>query len=81
MLGRVSNQRFHFHKATDTELGLKFASAVSSRHKLNLIDCLLHRAYTNNSNYKNMCSEFEKLRKFVGQNGFSVNLIESRISK
>ena len=28
-----------------------------------------------------MCSEFEKLRKFFGQNGFGVNLIESRNSE
>ena len=32
-----------FHKATDTGLGLKFDSAVSSKYKLNLIDCLLDR--------------------------------------
>ena len=70
-----------FHKATDTGLGLKFDSAVSSRYKFNLIDCLLDRAYKINSNYKNLCSEFEKLRKFFCQNGYGLNLIENRISK
>ena len=70
-----------FHKPTDTGLGLKFESAVSAKYKLNLIDCLLDRAFKINSNYKNMCAEFEKLRKFFCQNGFGLNLIESRISK
>ena len=55
-----------FHRATDTGLGLKFDSAVSSNYKLNLIDCLFDRAHKINSNYKNMCSEFDKLRKSFG---------------
>ena len=42
---------------------------------------MIDRAYKINSNYKNLCIEFDKLRKFFCQNGFGIKVIDQCISK
>ena len=65
-----------YRKPTATGLGLKFESAVSSIYKSNLVDCLIDRAYKVNYNYKNLCIEFNKLRKVFCQNRFGIRLTD-----
>ena len=41
----------------------------------------MYRAYIINSDYKNLYTEFDKLRKFFCQNAFGIQLIDECISK
>ena len=70
-----------YRKPSSTGLGLKFDSAVSSKYKFNLVDCLIDRAYKINSSYSNLCTEFDNLRRFFSQNGFSISMIDKCIYK
>ena len=74
-------QTSSYQKPTSTGLGLQFDSAVTSKYKFNLIQCLLDRAYKINSTYKNLCKEFDYLRGYFAQNGFNQFTVEKFISK
>ena len=51
-----------FIKPTFTGLGMKYNSAISKNYKLNLIDCLIDRAYKINSTVSNFCIDLQRLR-------------------
>ena len=70
-----------YRKPTSTGLGLQYNSATPSIYKFNLINCLIDRAYKINSTYKNLCTEFQYLRKFFSQNGYKLDMINECISK
>ena len=54
---------------------------LAKNYKLNLIDCLIDRAYKINSTVSNFCIELQRLRKFFIGNGYSIFTLEKQISK
>ena len=70
-----------YRKPTYTGHGMKFNSAISNKYKLNLIDCLIDRAYKINSTVSNFCKELQRLRTFFTCNGFNIFTLEHQISK
>ena len=63
-----------------TGLGLQFSSAVFSKYKLNLFQCLLDRAYKINSTYQNLCKEYDYLREFFSEESFDYFMVEKCIT-
>jgi len=70
-----------FRKATFTGLSTKYSSAEPSRYKINLIQCLVSRAYKICSNLSKFNSELDFLKKYFTQNGFPSALVSSMIIK
>ena len=60
---------------------MKFNSAVSWKFKMNLISCLIDRAFKINSTYFNLNKELNRLRQFFAQNGFNIFIIQDYIRK
>ena len=61
--------------------GGSFFSFYSFCFKLNSVISLLSRGYKISSTYLDMCDEFDFLRSFFTNNGFSLSLINSRIKR
>ena len=53
-----------FRKQTFTGLAMKYNSAISSSFKLNLVQCLVHRAFKICSSYLSFTKELDFLRNF-----------------
>ena len=70
-----------YRKATFSGLGLSFFSFVSFRFKINSIQTLLHSAYKVTSNFVCFHKEVTFLKKFFGQNGYPLKLVDSQIRK
>ena len=70
-----------YRKKTFTGLMTRFDSSVSKIYKLNLISCLIHRAYNICSSYSHLTQELENIRRLLCQNGFPLNLTDSFIGK
>ena len=58
---------------------MKFNSAVNYKFKINLISCLLERAYNICSSYQSLSNEINNLRRYFCQNGYPVKLVEKQI--
>ena len=63
-----------YRKPSSTGLGIKFDSAISFKYKINLMICLLDRAYKISTTYISFTNEIEKLKTFFGQNNFPNDL-------
>ena len=59
---------------------MKYGSAISTKYKFNLIDCLIDRAYKINSSLHGFTKDIAKIKKFFAQNRFSQFLLNRRIS-
>ena len=83
MVTKVGNcfQTSSYRKPTYTGQGMKFDSAISSKYKFNLVDCLIDRAYKINSTLTGFFVEVARLRKFFAANGFNVFALQRRISR
>ena len=83
LVSKIGNsfQTSTYVKTTNTGLGMKFSSAVAWKFKINLITCLIDRAFKINSTYFNLNRELNRLRQFFAQNGFNIFTIQSHIRK
>ena len=70
-----------FRKETFTGLSTKYNSAVPSRYKINLIQCLVSRAYKICSSLSRFNSELEFLKRYFTQNRFPCAVVNSMIFK
>ena len=70
-----------YRKPTFTGLTMNFNSFAPFLYKINLIKCLIHRAYNICSSYTNLHAEFNFIKKFLTENGFKVSIIEKHINK
>ena len=70
-----------FRKPSSTGLGMKFDSAISFKYKINLINCLLDRAYKISSTSLSFTNEIQKLKTFFGQNNFPNDLVERVVNR
>ena len=70
-----------FRKQTFTGLAMKYNSAISSSFKLNLVQCLVHRAFKICSSYLSFTKELDFLRNFFIKNGFPQSFIENCFKK
>ena len=70
-----------YRKPTNTGLGLKYNSAVSYEYKMNLIDCLVDRAYKINTTLQGLLNELDFLRRYFTQNGYSVFVVMRNMAK
>ena len=68
-----------YRKPTHTGLGLKYNSYTSKTYKVNLISCLVDRAYKLCSTTIAFTKEIEFLKKYFYQNGFPIKLVNSKI--
>lgn len=68
-----------YRKPTFSGMGMKFCSSVDYKYKVNLISCLLGRAFKICSNYNTLNFEIDRLRKYFCQNSFPVSLFESNV--
>ena len=57
-------ETFVYHKPTFTGLGLLYDSFVPKSCKINLISCLIHRAYEISSNWTNFQKDIVYFRQF-----------------
>ena len=57
-------ETFVYRKPTFTGLGLRYDSFVPKSYKINLISCLIHRAYEISSNWTNFQRDIVYLRQF-----------------
>ena len=67
-----------YRKPTHTGLGLKYNSFISKTYKLNLIGCLIDRAYKLCSTSLAFAEEMDFLKKYFYQNGFPIKLVNSK---
>ena len=70
-----------YRKKTFTGLGLRFDSFIPSFYKVNLITCLVHRAYAICSNYIDFDVELSHLRNFFSGNRYPQYLFDKFVSK
>ena len=70
-----------FRKKTFTGVLLNWNSLTSKRYKLNLITCLLTRAYNICSNLKLFDIEIKKIKKILIKNDYPENIIDLMIEK
>ena len=70
-----------YRKPTNTGLGMKYHSAVSFDYKMNLIDCLVHRAFKINTTLQGLMDELNFLRNLFVQNGYNALMVMKKISK
>ena len=77
--GNESFSTSTYRKPTFTGLGTNYSSAVNTSYKLNLISCLVDRAYKINSSYHTFCEELDRLRSYFCMNGYSYFSIENFI--
>ena len=68
-----------YRKPTFTGLGLKYNSSITQIYKINLIKCLIDRAYKICSSYNSLSNELENIKKYFCQNGYPLNLVENSI--
>ena len=68
-------------KKTFTGLGLRFDSFVPSRYKINLIKCLVTRAFRICSNLCDFDIEIEFLKKYFSINKYPYRIIVTNIQK
>ena len=69
-----------FRKDTFTGLSTEYNSAVPNRYKLNLIQCLVTRAFRICSSFHKFSTETTFLRKYFQQNGFPCSLVNKVLS-
>ena len=70
-----------YRKTTHTGLYTKWTSLCPLKFKRNLINCLLHRAYTICSSYIGMHKEFEFITTMQLKNGYPLNFIQTQICR
>ena len=70
-----------FRKLTSTGLGLRFDSFVPTSYKINLISCLIHRAYKISSNYFLFTEEIDKLWKYFSGNKYPQQIFQQVLTK
>ena len=70
-----------YRKTTHTGLYTKWTSLCPLKFKRNLINCLLHRAYTICSSYIGMHKEFEFITTMLLKNGYPLNFIQTQICR
>ena len=64
-----------YRKPTFTGQCLNFNSFTSFKYKLNVVQCLLFRAFNINSTYEKLHMELEFIVDFLTNNGFPVNFL------
>ena len=69
-----------YRKPSHTGLGMKFDSSIPNKYKLNLIDCLVDRAYKINSTVYGLMKDIFKIKQFFAQNRFNQFLINKRVA-
>ena len=70
-----------YRKPTNTGLGLKYSSAISYEYKMNLIDCLVDRAYKINTTFQGLLNELDFLRSYFMQNGYNYFVVMRKIAE
>ena len=70
-----------YRKPTFTGLGLRYDSFVPKSYKINLISCLIHRAYEISSNWTNFQKDIVYLRQFFSSNFYPQFLFDNVLSK
>ena len=70
-----------YRKATFTGLSTKFTSFVPMKYKRNLVATLTYRAFNLCSSYGNMHKELNYIKKFLFNNGFPLNFVDSWFGK
>ena len=70
-----------FRKSCNSGLGTIYHSATNRDYKINLIGCLVDRAYKINSTYLNFTQELGYLKSYFCKNFFPLNLVENTIRK
>ena len=70
-----------YRKPTFTGLGLRYDSFVPKSYKINLISCLIHRAYEISSNWTNFQRDIVYLRQFFSSNFYPQFLFDNVLSK
>ena len=70
-----------FRKKTFSGLGTSFYSFIPTTFKINAIRTLLNRAYRVCTSYSLLHSEFEYLRKYFVENGYTASIIDREIRK
>ena len=70
-----------YRKTTHTGLYTKWTSLCPLKFKRNLINYLLHRAYTICSSYIGMHKEFEFITTMLLKNGYPLNFIQTQICR
>ena len=70
-----------YRKPTFSGQGLSFFSHCSVKFKINCIKALLHRAYNICSTYMSLDREFNFLKQYFHNNGYSKDIVERSISK
>ena len=68
-----------FRKSCHTGLGLNFYSCCPLNFKLNSCKTLLHRAYTNCSNWLNFSEEVTQLEKYFQQNSYPLHVFHQQV--
>ena len=80
----ITNHKTHFStdlfkKPINTNLSTKFDSAIDHKFKINLIRCLVSRAWKICSTYGNFSKQMESLCNFLCSNDYPLNIVESTI--
>ena len=65
-----------YRKPTFSGQCLRFDSSVNEQYKINLVSCLLDRAFKICSSYSILCTEISRLRKIFYQNCYPNSLFE-----
>ena len=76
------NNKFNtsvYRKPTFSGQGLSFFSHCSFKFKINCIKALLHRAYNICSTYMSLDREFNFLKQYFYNNGYSKDIVERSI--
>ena len=74
-------QSSSYRKPTFSGLGMKFDSAICHKYKLNLIDCLIDRAYKINSTVTSFCIELQRQTRYFTGNGYNIFTLERQFTK
>jgi hypothetical protein len=70
-----------YRKKTFTGVMLNWNSLTSKRYKINLIGCLLTRAYNICSDLNKLHLEIEKIKQILSKNDYPLNIIDKQIKK
>ena len=70
-----------YRKPTFTGVGLRYDSFVPKSYKVNLISCLIHRAYEISSNWTNFQKDIVYLRQFFSSNFYPQFLFDNVVNK
>ena len=71
----------NYRKPQDSGLGMKFTSAIPFKYKINLIACLLNRAFRLTSSFSKFLSEMFYLKSYFCKNNFPLKLVETTLER